>query len=292
MRMVDGVLLLVDAKEGPMPQTKFVLRKAIQAGHKIIVVINKIDKPAARCEWALNATFDLFIELGATDDQINFPVIYAVGSQGIAGLKPDIAAMKDIQPVFEKIVEYIPEPKIDPNAPLQFLTVNLAYDNYKGKIAIGRLYSGTMKKGMRVLHVNRKGVSEKIQLSSVMLFDGLAKVDTEIVETGDIAAISGIPSISIGETITDIDNPVPLPVIQIDEPTIKMTFGINTSPLPDRKESTPLLATLKNVWSASLRQMWRSPLLQLIRPTAGRLPAAESSTSRSSSKKCGARAMR
>ena len=230
MRMVDGVLLLVDAKEGPMPQTKFVLRKAIQAGHKIIVVINKIDKPAARCEWALNATFDLFIELGATDDQINFPVIYAVGSQGIAGLKPDIAVMKDIQPVFEKIVEYIPEPKIDQSAPLQFLTVNLAYDNYKGKIAIGRLYSGTMKKGMRVLHVNRKGVSEKIQLSSVMLFDGLAKVDTEIVETGDIAAISGIPSISIGETITDIDNPVPLPVIQIDEPTIKMTFGINTSP--------------------------------------------------------------
>ena len=230
MRMVDGVLLLVDAKEGPMPQTKFVLRKAIQAGHKIIVVINKIDKPAARPEWTLNATFDLFIELGATDDQVNFPVIYAVGSQGIAGLKPDMGSMKDIQPVFEKIVEYIPEPKIDPNAPLQFLTVNLAYDNYKGKIAIGRLYSGIMKKGMRALHVNRKGESEKIQLSSVMLFDGLAKVDAETVETGDIAAISGIPSISIGETITDIDNPAPLPVIQIDEPTIKMTFGINTSP--------------------------------------------------------------
>ncbi|KKR88824.1 MAG: GTP-binding protein TypA [Candidatus Wolfebacteria bacterium GW2011_GWA1_44_24] len=231
MRMVDGVLLLVDAKEGPMPQTKFVLRKAIQAGHKIILVINKIDKPDARPQWALNQTFDLFIELGAGDEQINFPVIYASSIQGKAGLEPDLSKMENVQPLFEKIIEYIPAPIINSNKPLQMLTVNLAYDNYKGKIAIGRLYSGVLKKGMVVSHINRNGEIKKIQLTSVMLFDGLNRINVEEAAAGDIVAISGIADISIGETISDIDNPEALPVITIDEPTIKMTFGVNTSPL-------------------------------------------------------------
>jgi GTP-binding protein len=239
MRMVDGVLLLIDAKEGPMPQTKFVLRKAIQAGHKIIVVINKIDKPDARPEWALNAAFDLFFELGASEEQVEFPVIYASGAQGKAGLTPKLEEMKDIEPVFETIVKHIPAPKIgatdgdapaaDPNI-LQFLTVNLAQDNYKGKIAIGRLYAGTLKKNSTVAHVTRSGEVKKVQISSVMVFDGLGRIDVEEVQAGDIAAIAGIPDITIGETITDPDKPMPLPTIHIEEPTIKMTFSVNTSP--------------------------------------------------------------
>ena len=235
MRMVDGVLLVVDAKEGPMPQTKFVLRKAIQAGHPAIVVVNKIDKPDARPAWALERTFDLFIELGATDEQIEFPIIYASGVQGKAGLTPDLSEMKDVQIIFDTIMKHIPAPVIDIAKPLQMLTVNLANDNYKGKIAVGRLYSGTLKKGMTVAHINRKGEIKKEQLTAVMLFDGLGRVEAEEAHAGDIVAIAGIPSVSIGETIADPANPQALPVIAIDEPTIKMTFGVNTSPFTGKE---------------------------------------------------------
>lgn len=230
MRMVDGALLLIDAKEGPMPQTKFVLKKAIQAGHKIIVVINKIDKLDARPEWALNQTYDLFFDLGASEEQIEFPVIYSSSVQGKAGLTPDLSEMKNVEPLFEKIVSYINPPKADKSAPLQMLTVNLAYDNYKGKIAIGRLYSGTLKKSATIAHINRLGEIKKSQLSSVMIFSGLGRIDVDEVRAGDIVAVAGIPDISIGETIADPENPIALPTIKIDEPTIKMTFGVNTSP--------------------------------------------------------------
>lgn len=230
MRMVDGVLLLVDAKEGPMPQTKFVLRKAIQAGHKVIVVINKIDKPDARPEWALNATYDLFFELDATEEQIEFPVIYAAARDGKAGTTKDLGAMKSIEPIFEAIVKHIPAPKKSETDILQMLTVNLAYDNYKGKIAVGRLYSGSLKKGTIIAHVTRSGEVKKEELTSVMIFDGLSRVDVDSAEEGDIVAIAGISDITIGETITDPDRPMPLPTIDIDEPTIKMTFAVNTSP--------------------------------------------------------------
>ena len=235
MRMVDGVLLLVDAKEGPMPQTKFVLRKAIEAGHKIIVVINKIDKPHARPDWVLNATYDLFFELGASEQQIEFPVIYASAIQGKAGLKADLNEMKNIEPIFEKIVSYFSAPAVEDGKSLQMLTVNLAYDNYKGKIAIGRLYSGVLKKGMQVAHINRAGEIKKGELNAVMLFEGLSRVDVDEARAGDIVAVGGIPDISIGETIADIKNPVALPIIHIDEPTIKMTFGVNTSPFKGRE---------------------------------------------------------
>ncbi|MBI1960753.1 MAG: GTP-binding protein, partial [Candidatus Liptonbacteria bacterium] len=230
MRMVDGVLLLVDAKEGPMPQTKFVLQKAIQAGHKIIVVISKIDKPDARPEWALNATYDLFFELGASEAQIEFPVVYAAAYQGKAGMTKELGAMKNIAPVFDAIVKYIPAPAADTSKPLQMLVVNLAYDTYKGKMAIGRLYAGVMKRGMTVAHITRAGDIRKAQVSSLMAFDGLSRVDADAAEAGDIVAVAGIPDITIGETIADADSPVALPTIHIDEPTIKMTFGVNTSP--------------------------------------------------------------
>ncbi len=245
MRMVDGALLLVDAKEGPMPQTKFVLRKAIQAGHRIIVVINKIDKPDARPSWALNATYDLFIELGATDEQIEFPVLYASGVQGKAGLQSDITTMQDVIPLFDTIISHIPAPHVDDAAPLQMLTVNLQYDNYKGKIAVGRVYSGTLKKGMQVAHINRAGVTSKAQISAVMLFEGLARVDAQEAHGGDIVAIAGIDTISIGETITDLEHPLPLPTIHIDEPTIKMTFGVNKSPFAGKEGQYTTSRTIK-----------------------------------------------
>jgi GTP-binding protein len=230
MRLVDGVLLLVDAKEGPMPQTKFVLRQAIQAGHKAIVVINKIDKPDARPAWVLDKTFDLFVELGASDDQTDFPVIYAAGAQGKAGTESDLAKMTDIKPIFEAILEHIPPAKAELDQPLQMLTVNLAYDNFKGKIAIGRIYSGSIRRGTEVAHINREGVLKKAKISAVMTFMGLDRVDVDEVFAGDIAAIAGIPDVSIGETIADLEHPVALPVIAIEEPTVKITFGINTSP--------------------------------------------------------------
>jgi GTP-binding protein len=230
MRMVDGVLLVVDAKEGPMPQTKFVLRKAIQAGHRAIVVINKIDKPGARPEWTLNRTFDLFVELGASDAQCDFPVVYASGVQGKAGPTEDLSTMKDVGYLFERIVETIPAPKVDETAPLQFLTVNLAQDNYKGKIAIGRLYSGVLKKNSEVMHINRLGERKRAKITNVMTYMGLARIDAEQAVAGDICAISGIDDVSIGETVTDLNDPRPLPTIDIEEPTVKMTFGVNTSP--------------------------------------------------------------
>lgn len=235
MRMVDGVLLVVDAKEGPMPQTKFVLRKAIQAGHKAIVVINKIDKPDARPTWALNHTFDLFVELGATEEQANFPVIYAAGSKGLAGPEPELEKMQSIQPLFDSIISHIPVSLADKTAPLQMLTVNLAYDSYKGKLAIGRVYAGVIKRGMKVVHINRAGESKRSEVSFVMVFDGMRRVEVEEASAGDIVAIGGISDISIGETIADPENPVALPIIKIDEPTIKMTFGVNTSPFTGKE---------------------------------------------------------
>lgn len=235
MRMVDGVLLLVDAKEGPMPQTKFVLQKAIQAGHPSIVVINKIDKSDARPAWALEQTYGLFIELGANEKQLEFPVFYASAVQGKAGREPKLGEMKDITPIFEAIIEAIPAPRVDAAKPLRMLTVNLVYDNYKGRLAVGRLYSGTLKKGMMVTHLDRTGTKRKAQLSGIMLFEGLARVDVEEAGAGEIVAIAGVPSISIGETITDPEHPEPLPVIAIDPPTVKMTFGVNTSPFMGRE---------------------------------------------------------
>jgi len=244
MRMVQGALLLIDAKEGPMPQTKFVLRKAIQAGHKIIVVINKIDKPDARPEWALNTTFDLFIELGASDEQIEFPVIYASAKQGKAGRKPDLSAITDVEALFEAIISHIPAPTADETKPLQMLTVNLAYDNYKGKVAVGALIAGSLKKGMAVAHINRKGEVKQARLTSLMVFDGLARVDVDEAHAGDIVAVSGIPDVSIGETIADAEHPVALPTIEIDEPTIKMTFAVNTSPFRGKEGK---LTTSRNI---------------------------------------------
>ncbi len=229
MSMANGVLLLVDAKDGPMPQTKFVLKKALEAGHRVIVVINKIDVPEARVDWVLDQTFGLFVDLGATDEQAEFPVLYASAINGKAGKEADLSAMKDITPMFDAIIEHIPAP-VTSDAPLQMHVVNVVYDAYKGQIAIGPLKSGTIKKLQKVMRITTDGTNVPSEAAFVMTFDGLARVEVAEAQAGDIVAISGIEPIKIGETIADFNNPVQLPIIHIDEPTVKMSFSVNTSP--------------------------------------------------------------
>ena len=231
LTMADGCLLLVDAKEGPMPQTRFVLKKALEMKLKIIVVINKVDKPDARPEYVLNKTFDLFIDLGADDDIADFPVVYASAKQGKAGLLPELDKMTDISPIFDAIVTHLPTPPVNPEKPLQLLINTITADSYKGRISIGRIYNGRIKAGQDVMHINRQGEMKKIRLVSLMTFEGLERKDVTEAEAGDIVALSGIPEANIGETIADVNSPIALPLLDIEEPTVKMTFSINDSPV-------------------------------------------------------------
>ncbi|MEK7680826.1 MAG: translational GTPase TypA [Patescibacteria group bacterium] len=235
LKLADGCLLLVDAKEGPMPQTRFVLKKALQMGHKIIVVINKIDKPGARPAWVLDKTFDLFVELGASDDVADFPVIYASAKQGKADLQPDLEKMTDITPIFDTILRFIPEPKVDPNAPLQILITTITGDDFKGRIATGRIYNGAIKTGQDVMHINRAGQMTKCRVMALMTFFGLERIEVKEAVAGDVVAIAGIPDINIGETIADLNNPIALPLLKIEEPTVKMTFCVNDSPFAGKE---------------------------------------------------------
>jgi GTP-binding protein len=230
LTMTDGCLLLVDAKEGPMPQTRFVLKKALEKKLKIIVVVNKIDKSDARIHHVLDKTLDLFIELGADDDTADFPIVYASAKEGKAGLEPDLTTMTDISPIFDAVLKHIPSPIVDATKPLQLLVTTLGRDDYKGRIAIGRVYNGSLKQAQEVVQITRSGEQKKFRLTSLMNFVGLERVDAQEVEAGDIAAISGIPDIAIGETIADPLNPIALPVLAIEEPTVKMTFMVNDSP--------------------------------------------------------------
>ena len=229
MNLVDGALLLVDAKEGPMPQTRFVLKKALQAGHRVILVINKIDKPDARPDWVLDQVFDLFVNLGATDRQTDFPVVYASAKQSKAGLDSDLSKMTDIKPLFETILNEIPQPVVDENGPLQVSVANVSYDNYKGKMGIGRVVRGTFRPGP-VTWINRDGKPSAAKISNVFTFVGLGKAEVAEAPAGDIVAFAGIEHLNIGETIADVNRPEALPIIKIEEPTVKMTFGVNTSP--------------------------------------------------------------
>jgi GTP-binding protein len=228
MNMVDGVLLLVDAAEGPMPQTRFVLKKALQMGHKAIVVINKVDRKDAEPERVLNETFDLFIELGATDEQADFPVIYAIGTQQRAGLTPELGP--DLQPMFDIILKHIPAPKVDADAPLQLLVTMLGYDDYRGVTAIGRVFAGTIKAGQKLARLTVKGQNLPESAKYLYTFQGLAKVEVASAAAGDIVSLAGLEEIGIGETLADRENPVALPTIKVEEPTVRMTFGVNTSP--------------------------------------------------------------
>ncbi len=235
LKMADGALLLVDAKEGPMPQTRFVLKKALQLGLKIIVVINKIDKADSRPEWVLGKTFDLFVEMGASEEHAFFPTLYAVGKAGKASLEPDIAKMKDITPVFEMIIKEIPPPAGEVDKPLQMLVTTIKGDTHKGRIATCRIHNGSVRVKQEVVHINRDGEQKKFQLTSLMTFTGLDRSDVEVATAGDIVAISGIPDINIGETIADVNSPQALPLLDIEQPTVKMTFMVNNSPFAGKE---------------------------------------------------------
>jgi len=233
MNMVDAVLLLVDAAEGPMPQTRFVLKKALEMGHKAIVVINKVDRKDAEPDRVLNETFDLFIELGATEEQADFPVIYAQGSAGKAGLSPELGP--DLQPLFDVILKHIPAPKVDPDAPLQLLVTMLGYDDYRGVTAIGRVFAGTIKAGQKMARMKLDGTIEPENARYLYTFKGLNKVEINEVKAGDIITLAGLEGIAIGETLADPANPIALPTIKVEEPTVRMTFGVNTSPFTGRE---------------------------------------------------------
>ncbi|MGN6371234.1 MAG: translational GTPase TypA [Phycisphaerae bacterium] len=234
LKMADGVLLLVDAFEGPMPQTRFVLKKAFHYHLKPIVVINKIDRPDARSNEVLNEIFDLFVELEANDDQLDFPVIYASGRAGFARLDPN-DGNTDMRPLLETIVNKIRGPVADLDKPLQLQITNIDYSEYVGRIGIGRVFNGTINKDQQVALLKRNGKTEKHKIVDLYLFEGLGRAKTEHSEAGDICAVVGIDDVDIGDTIADINQPEALPLIDVDEPTLNMIFSVNDSPFAGRE---------------------------------------------------------
>ena len=233
LTMVDGVLLLVDASEGPLPQTRFVLRKALEHGLPPIVVINKIDRQDARPAEVLDEIYDLFIDLDASEDQIEFPVLYANAKAGTASLDPAESG-HTLQPLLDAIVDRIPPPKGDPEAALQALVANLDSSDYLGRIAVGRIVNGRVAIGDQIAVSKLDGSVERTRVTKLYLFDGLRRVEVDAAAAGDIICLAGIDDISIGETITDPDDPRPIPPQHVDEPTVSMIFGINTSPMAGR----------------------------------------------------------
>jgi GTP-binding protein len=229
LKMVDGALLLVDASEGPLPQTRFVLGKALEAGLEVMVCINKIDRSDARAEEVLNEVYDLFIDLDASDEQIEFPVLYAVAREGYAHttckLEPG-----NLRPLFDAIIKHIPAPRGKPDATLQVLVTQLDHDNYLGRIAIGRVINGTLRRNTDVALAGKEGIS-KVRVAQLFGFEGLRRVDADVICTGEICAIAGIAELDIGDTLTELENPAPLPRVKVEEPTIGVTFLANTGPL-------------------------------------------------------------
>jgi len=229
LRLVDGVLLLVDASEGPLPQTRYVLRKALEAKLPPIVVMNKIDRPDARPQEVLNEIYDLFIDLDADEDQIDFKVLYTIAKSGIAKATLDDPS-NTLQPLFEAIIEKIPAPSGDPGGPLQLLVANLDYSEYHGRLALGRIFSGTLNRGDEVAIAKLDGSLQKTRITKLYGFEGLSRNEIDSAAAGDIVAIAGVEGITIGETVTSVEAPSPLPRVPIDEPTISMVFTVNTSP--------------------------------------------------------------
>jgi GTP-binding protein len=243
LRMVEGVLLLVDAKEGPMPQTKFVLKKALELGHKAIVVINKIDRSDAQIEEVVNKTFDLFVNLHASDEQLDFPIIYAQATAGITTLdhhKPGT----DLTPLFDTIVEKIPGPTVLENEPLQILVLALNYDSYKGKQGIGKISAGSIKKNQPIMQIAPDGAKLTGRVVDISVFSGLQKQSVETAEAGEIVSVAGLEEVTIGSTITDPANPKQIDPVTVDEPTVQMTFAVNNSPFAGKEGK---LVTSRNI---------------------------------------------
>ena len=248
LSMVDGVVLLVDASEGPLPQTRFVLRKALESRLPVILVINKVDRSDARIAEVIDACYELFIDLDATEEQIEFPVVYAAARAGRASLhRPKDGEMPDsanLEPLFDVIRETVPAPAYDPDAPLQAQVTNLDASSYLGRIALCRIHNGTLTRGQQVAWCKRDGLVEKVKISELLRTEALERVPADSAGPGDIVAIAGIPDIMIGETLADPNDPRPLPLITVDEPAISMTIGTNTSPLSGREKGTKVTARL------------------------------------------------
>ncbi|MBE9504654.1 MAG: translational GTPase TypA, partial [Proteobacteria bacterium] len=252
LKMADGVLLLVDASEGPLPQTRFVLQKALELKLTPILVINKIDRPDSRIQEVLNEVYDVFIDLDADEDQLEFPIVYTIARDGIAKLNPEEQS-DNLRPLFDLIVNTIPGPEGDKDAILQVLITNIDYDDYVGRIAIGRIFSGTVKVGDQVAMINSKGEPIKKKITSLYVFKGLERSEVKEAFAGEIISLAGIEGINIGDTLSDIDNPIPLPRITVDEPTISMVFSVNTSPFAGKDG--------KFVTSRNLRERLEKELL-------------------------------
>ncbi|MBZ5563137.1 MAG: translational GTPase TypA [Acidobacteriia bacterium] len=234
LKLVDGVLLLVDASEGPLPQTRYVLRKALEAKLPPIVVVNKIDRPDARPQEVVNEIYDLFIDLDATEDQLDFPILYANARRGIAKSSPEQPS-ENLAPLFEAIVRHIPVPAGDPADTLQLLVANLDYSEYHGRLAIGRIFSGTLRRGDEVAIVKLDGTIQTTRITKLYGFEGLERVDIDCAAAGEIVAIAGVEGITIGETVTSVETPRALTDVPVDEPTISMVFTVNTSPFSGRE---------------------------------------------------------
>lgn len=252
LKMVDGVVLLVDASEGPLPQTRFVLKKALELKLQPIVVVNKIDRPDARISEVLNEVYDLFIDLDATEDQLDFPVIYTNAKKGTAALKPEDPA-QDLKVLFSAIIKTVPAPEGDEKAVLQVLVTNIDYNDYVGRLAIGRIFAGTLNSGDALAIVNSDGNAVKVKATSLYVFQGLERVDAKSASAGEIVALAGMEGVNIGDTITSIENPKPLPRIKVDEPTISMVFAANSSPFAGKEG--------KFVTSRNLRERLEKELL-------------------------------
>lgn len=229
LSMVDGVLLIVDAFEGPMPQTKFVLRKALEAGLNPVVVVNKVDRPDARPHEVIDEVFDLFLELGANEKQLDFPIIYASAREGWARKEVEDQG-RDMEPLFEAIISKVSPPDCDPDGPFQMLVANLEHDNYLGKYAVGRVYRGTVNQGQTIAVIRHEGAIEKGKIAKLFVYSGLKKVEVNSAGAGDVVSIAGLEEVNIGETLSDVETPEQLPVITVDEPTLSMNFMVNNSP--------------------------------------------------------------
>ncbi len=234
LKMVDGAMLLVDASEGPLPQTRFVLRKALEAGLSLMVCVNKIDRPDARIQEVVNEVYDLFIDLGANDEQIDFPILYAVARDGWCTTDPDVKG-ENLKPMFDTIVSRIKPPVAKAEDELQMLVTQLDYDPYVGRLAIARNFGGVLREKSDVAYVGADGVPRKVRVTQPFTFEGMKRAPTSEVGPGDVCAIAGIPEINIGDSITSLENPKPLPRLKVDEPTIGMTFSANTSPFSGKE---------------------------------------------------------
>jgi len=235
LSMVDTVLILVDAMDGPMPQTRFVTQKAFAMGFKPIVVVNKVDRPGARPEWVVEQVWDLFEKLGATDEQMEFPIVYASALNGYASLDEN-AREGDMTPLYEAIMQHAPKPDVDPEGAFQMRISQLDHNNFVGVIGIGRIQRGTLKKGMSVAVIDREGKKRQGKIGQVLGFLGLERIEQDSAEAGDIVAISGIPELTISDTVTSVDVPEALPALSVDEPMISMTFQVNNSPFVGNKD--------------------------------------------------------